>query len=142
MPVPNAIGRINRAGLNRVTTPLARRLPGFGVVIHRGRRSGRTYRTPVNVFPREGGYVVALTYGRSTDWLRNVLAQGGCELETRGHVVRLIDPRVFHDETRRRVNPLVRPILRLIRVEDFVALVVDSRRRHPSGGNDQTKHGR
>jgi hypothetical protein len=38
-------------------------MPGLGVVVHRGRRSGRVYQTPVNVFATEDGYVVALTYG-------------------------------------------------------------------------------
>jgi hypothetical protein len=35
---------------NRVTRPLVCWLPGFGVVEHAGRRLGRRYRTPVNVF--------------------------------------------------------------------------------------------
>ena len=42
---------------------LARWLPGFGVVEHAGRRSGRRYRTPVNVFRPGASYVIALTYG-------------------------------------------------------------------------------
>lgn len=41
-------------------------------VEHVGRRSGRTYRNPVNAF-RDGDHVTfALTYGRRVDWLRNV----------------------------------------------------------------------
>jgi len=37
-----------QAGLNRVTRHIAPWMPGLGVVIHRGRRSGRRYETPVN----------------------------------------------------------------------------------------------
>ena len=37
-------------------------MPGFGVVVHRGRRSGREFHTPVNVFPRHDGVRIALTY--------------------------------------------------------------------------------
>jgi deazaflavin-dependent oxidoreductase (nitroreductase family) len=96
-------------------------LPGLGVVIHRGRRSGHLYRTPVNVFRAPDGYVIALTYGIG-DWVRNVLAAGHCELETRGRRVRLVDPRVAHDPDRRKVPPGVRPILRLIGVADFLHL--------------------
>ena len=55
MPIPRTVGRWNKVGLNRVTTHIAPRLPGFGVVVHRGRRSGRLYQTPVNVFPAEDG---------------------------------------------------------------------------------------
>lgn len=40
----------NKHVTNRLTLPLAPRLPWLGVVAHVGRRSGRTYRTPVNVF--------------------------------------------------------------------------------------------
>ena len=45
VPLSHAIGRFNRLATNRVTGLVAGRLPGFGIVTHRGRRSGRTYRT-------------------------------------------------------------------------------------------------
>jgi deazaflavin-dependent oxidoreductase (nitroreductase family) len=80
-------------------------MPGLGVVVHRGRRSGNTYQTPVNVFATEDGYILALTYGPDTDWIKNVLAAGGCELRTRGRVIRLASPRLFHDESRRGIRP-------------------------------------
>jgi deazaflavin-dependent oxidoreductase (nitroreductase family) len=96
-------------------------LPGFGVVIHRGRRSGREYRTPVNVFRTPDGYVVALTYGVG-DWARNVLAADGCDLEIRRRVVRLVDPRLVRDPSRRAVPAPVRPLLAVIGVTEFVHL--------------------
>ena len=71
MPAPRWLAEFNRSVTNRISRPLARRLPGFGVVVHTGRKSGREYRTPVNVFPRDGGYVIALTYGRNGEWVRN-----------------------------------------------------------------------
>jgi deazaflavin-dependent oxidoreductase (nitroreductase family) len=96
--------------------------PGFGVVIHRGRRSGREYQTPVNVYATEDGYVLALTYGTDTDWVKNVLAADGCELRTRGRVIRLVSPCLFHDETRRAIRPLERQVLRVLGVADFLSL--------------------
>ena len=84
MAIPRTVGRWNKVGLNRVTRRIAPWLPGFGVVVHRGRRSGRIYRTPVNVFPTGHGYRFALTYGADTDWVKNVLAAGGCQLEPPG----------------------------------------------------------
>ena len=116
------LARVNRQVTNRITGPLARWLPGFGVIVHTGRKSKRRYRTPVNVFAAPDGYVVALTYGADSDWVRNVLAAGGCELESRGRTRHLTAPRIFHDESRRPVPPAVRPILRLIGVADFMAL--------------------
>ncbi len=122
MPIPKAVGRLNKAGLNRVTKRIAPWMPGFGVIVHRGRRSGKEYQTPVNVFATEDGYVLALTYGPDTDWVKNVLAAGGCELRTGGRVVRLTTPRLFHDETRRDIRPLERQVLRVIGVADFLSL--------------------
>jgi deazaflavin-dependent oxidoreductase (nitroreductase family) len=122
MPIPKAVGRWNKVGLNRVTKRVAPWMPGFGVVIHRGRRSGNEYQTPVNVFAREDGYVLALTYGPESDWVKNVLAAGGCELRTGGRVVKLTEPRLFHDETRRDIRPLERQVLRVIGVADFLSL--------------------
>ncbi len=122
MPIPRIVRLWKKAGLNRVTKHVAPWLPGFGVVVHSGRHSGRPYQTPVNVFPAEDGYVLALTYGPDTDWVKNVLAADGCELKTRGHTVRLVSPKVFHDESRRYVRPFERQVLRAIGVADFMSL--------------------
>ena len=121
MPIPRIVGRWNKVGLNRVTKRIAPWMPGLGVVVHRGRRSGRMYQTPVNVFATGDGYVFALTYGPNTDWVKNVLAAGGCELRTRGRTVRLASPRLFHDEARRDIRPLERQVLRVIGVADFLS---------------------
>jgi deazaflavin-dependent oxidoreductase (nitroreductase family) len=115
--------KVNKVALNKVTRQLARWLPGLGVVIHRGRTSGRQYRTPVNVFPRPSGrYVLALTYGPDTDWVKNVIAAGGCEMLTRGGHIELTAPRLFHDEARSQIRVFERTILGLLRVYDFLEL--------------------
>ena len=76
MPIPRVVGRWKHAGLNRFTRRVFPWMPGLGVVVHRGRRSGRVYQTPVNVFATEDGYVFALTYGPDTDWVKNVSGRG------------------------------------------------------------------
>jgi deazaflavin-dependent oxidoreductase (nitroreductase family) len=122
MPIPRAVARWNKVGLNRVTRHVAPWMPGLGLVVHRGRRSGRSYQTPVNVFATQDGYVFALTYGPDTDWVKNVLAAGGCELRTRGQVIRLTAPRLYRDEARRDIRPVERQVLRVIGVADFLSL--------------------
>jgi deazaflavin-dependent oxidoreductase (nitroreductase family) len=116
------MARFNRQVLNHLTRPPARHLPGFGVIIHRGRRSGRIYETPINVFRRSDGYVVALTYGAGADWVRNVLTAGVCDLITHGRRMRVVVSHIQHDERLLPVPAIVRPILRLIHVADFLHL--------------------
>jgi deazaflavin-dependent oxidoreductase (nitroreductase family) len=122
MPIPLAVGKWNKAGLNRITRHLAPWAPGMGLIVHRGRRSGRRYETPVQVFGVDDGYVIALTYGPAADWTKNVLAAGGCELRTRGRTVQLTEPRLYRDETRQRIRPAERQMLRLLHVSDFLEL--------------------
>ena len=116
------MARFNRQVPNHLTRPLARHLPDLGIIIHRGRRSGRIYETPVNVFRRSDGYVVALTYGAGADWVRNVLTAGVCDLITHGRPMRVIVSHIQHDEQLLPVPAIVRPILRLIHVADFLHL--------------------
>src|SRR5262249_56909067 len=77
----------NRLATNRVLGGVAPRLPGFGGIVHVGRRSGRRYRTPVNVFRTPTGYLLALTYGSGAEGVRNVLTAGGRGRGARGATV-------------------------------------------------------
>ena len=120
MPLPKRLARFNRHVTNRIVGPVARRLPGFAVVSHVGRRSGRVYRTPVNLFRDGDHYVIALTYGSDSQWVRNVLAAGAFDIETRGRRVHLVAPEIVRDARRSLVPEPIRPILRLARVSDFM----------------------
>ena len=122
MPAPRWLARFNLHVTNHLLGPLARRLPGWGVVLHIGRKTHRQYRTPVLVFRRGGGFIIALTYGRQSQWVHNVLAEGGCQLETQKRILRLSHPRLFHDEHRRAMPALVRLFLSLANVSDFLEL--------------------
>ena len=120
MPLPKRLARFNRIVTNPVLGPFARRLPGFAVVLHVGRRSGRVHRTPVNLFRVKDRYVIALTYGSDSQWVRNVLAAGAVDVETRGQRVHLVEPEVVHDAQRSLVPKPVRPALRLANVTEFM----------------------
>src|SRR5947209_1601476 len=82
MPLSRAVARFNRRATNRVLGRVAGWMPGFGIVTHIGRRSAKTYQTPINLFRDGDVYRIALTYGAESDWVRNVLAAGGCTVET------------------------------------------------------------
>jgi deazaflavin-dependent oxidoreductase (nitroreductase family) len=110
----------------RFFNPLARRfagrLPWFGIVTVQGRTSGKTYRIPLNVFRHGDTYVFALTYGPETQWAKNVLAAGSCILRTGGRDLRLVDPELIHDPSRRLMPRPVRTILRLDKVSEFLRM--------------------
>jgi deazaflavin-dependent oxidoreductase (nitroreductase family) len=122
MPLPHALGRFNARVTNRLTRPVARLAPGFGVVRHRGRRTGRDYFTPVNVFHRREHLVIPLTYGANAQWVRNVLAARGCEVESRGRRHRYCAPAVVLDQSRHLVPQGVRQALGVLGVDEFLLL--------------------
>ncbi len=124
MPIPKRVARWNKRFTNRITLRIAGWMPGFAIVNHTGRRSGRRYRTPVNVFRDGSRYVFALTYGAESDWVQNVLAAGGCVIETRRRRITLVDPERFADPPRRLVPIPARWILRLLSVNDFIAMFI------------------
>src|SRR5438105_1870421 len=118
------VAAFNRAVTNRITSRSAARLPGFGVVTHAGRKSARLYKTPLNVFRVPDGFIIALTYGRDSEGVRNVMAAGGCCLESRCTVYQLSAPTIVHDPTRRRFPFFVRIVLQIIGAEDFIHLSI------------------
>jgi deazaflavin-dependent oxidoreductase (nitroreductase family) len=118
------LAKINIAFTNRITAPFAGWLPGFGILTHVGRKSGKVYRTPVNVFRAPNGFVIALTYSSQSEWVKNVLAAGGCELHTRGKTYQLYAPKVVRDPTRRRFPIPVRIVLRIVGADEYMELSI------------------
>jgi deazaflavin-dependent oxidoreductase (nitroreductase family) len=118
------LARFNRRLFNPVVRTFAgRRGSPVAVVVHRGRRSGHRYRTPVLAFRADDGYVVALFYGADRDWVRNVLAAGSCRLERGGRQVELTAPRMLNISNGVTLVPApMRPALRLLRVTRVLRL--------------------
>jgi deazaflavin-dependent oxidoreductase (nitroreductase family) len=116
------LAKINIIFTNRITSLFAGWLPGFSILTHVGRKSGKVYRTPVNVFRASNGFVIALTYSSQSEWVKNVLVAGGCELKTRGKEYQLSAPRVVRDATRRRFPIPVRTVLRIVGADEYMEL--------------------
>ena len=121
-----SVAAFNLAVTNRITSRFADRMPGFGIVTHVGRKSGREYRTPVNVFRVPDGFIIALTYGRDCEWVKNILAAGSCEIKTRGLKYRLSLPAVVHDPSRKSFPLPVRAVLRILGADEFLRLAVSA----------------
>ena len=150
MPASRSIARFNRRFTNKLTLRVAGYLPGFAIVNHLGRKSGRAYRTPVNAFRTDDGYIIALTYGAQSDWVKNVLAEGSCELQTKGRRVRLTNPRIETDNSKSWAPLLVRLILDRIDAPQYMRLSAAhrssvtarerarGRREEPGSGGDKS----
>ncbi|WP_084262956.1 nitroreductase family deazaflavin-dependent oxidoreductase [Actinomadura formosensis] len=93
--MPRSVARFNKVVTNRIQGVYAPYLPPFAVIVHRGRRSGRAYRTPVIAFRSGRRLIVGLPYGRDCDWVRNLLAEGRGGVERLGRARRIGDPRVL-----------------------------------------------
>jgi deazaflavin-dependent oxidoreductase (nitroreductase family) len=114
------LAQINIVFTNRITSLFAGWLPGFGILTHVGRKSGKVYQTPVNVFRASNGFIIALTYSSESEWVKNVLAAGGCRLKTRGKKYQLSAPKVVRDPTRRRFPVPVRVVLRIVGADEYM----------------------
>src|SRR5712691_3469267 len=116
MKLSRRVARFNRVVNNRVQGVYAWILPPWAVILHRGRRSGRAYRTPLLAFRQDGTLIVALLYGEESDWLRNLRAAGGGQVVRAGRTFELGTPRVVDTAAAAelsRLNPLARAYCRL-----------------------------
>ena len=107
---------------NPISRLFVRWLPGFAILGYRGRKSGKAYRTPMNVFRYGGDWVFALTYGSDVQWVKNVLAAEEATLEVRTRKIRLVDPKLIVDPERRLMPIGVRQLLGLMRVSEFLRM--------------------
>jgi deazaflavin-dependent oxidoreductase (nitroreductase family) len=121
MVLPRWLARFNRRVTNRLAAAVAGKGRPFSTVVHVGRVSGKTYRTPVTVFADGDRYRIALTYGPGADWVQNVLAAGELWLEHRRTLVHLSSLEVVATERAiEHVPTAVGAALRAIGTEHFL----------------------
>jgi deazaflavin-dependent oxidoreductase (nitroreductase family) len=124
-PAIDAVRRINKV-LNPARLKSAGKRPGPwapAAVHHIGRTSGNEYATPVWAHRVGPAFYIGLPYGTNVDWLRNVLAAGGCTIESGG---------MCYDTTMPEIEPAAEVAprlpgpqqrwLRLIGVESYLRL--------------------
>ena len=80
-------------------------MPVVGILRHRGRRSGRSYASPLGMRPDGDSFVMPLTFSVSAAWYRNVLASGSASVTYLGRTYMVRDPEVIDYETARRAFP-------------------------------------
>ncbi|WP_409430072.1 nitroreductase family deazaflavin-dependent oxidoreductase [Mycobacterium sp. SMC-16] len=96
--------------INPVMSPLAKKLPGFTVVKHRGRKSGKQFETTVNSFRKGDVLAIGLLHGK-TNWVKNVLAAGEADMCVSGTDLHVVNPRVLPAGT---VDPSLPRIAQLV----------------------------
>ena len=123
MRVPRAVARFNR----RVTNPLAVRFGGWapltGTLEHVGRKSGKTYRTPLNIFETADGFVIPIGYGLESHWVQNALAGGPLTVRKAGRTVPVGNARIVSKADAEQLVTRGRTMFRL-HPYDQAALVV------------------
>jgi deazaflavin-dependent oxidoreductase (nitroreductase family) len=95
MKLSRRVARFNSLVNNRVQRAYSWLLPPWAVIVHRGRRSGRQYRTPLLAFKHDRTLIIALLYGEESDWLRNLKAGRGGYVIRAGRTFKVGEPRVI-----------------------------------------------
>ena len=125
---PNRMRYVAKNVINRLTIRNAGSAKSpFAILRHVGRRSGKSFETPIMVVPLGEDFVFALTYGPKVDWYRNLQANGKGTL-------------IWHGKTYtiEKLEPLDRSIglsahhlheqviLRILNVQQFVRVKVSA----------------
>lgn len=118
VPYPRWLAKVNKILFN----PGQVRKGRYPVVTHVGRRSGATYRTPLDAFPTTTGWVLVARYGPESDWVRNVLAAGAATLRVDGVDHRLDSPRLVGVDTAREALAAAEPPKGFTSAADFVLM--------------------
>jgi len=114
----------------RVVNPLVLRIAGrahmpiLGIVHHRGRKTGRSYATPLGVRPAAGGgFVIPLTFSDASHWYQSIRAAGGCVITYQGVDHTVARPIVVDRATAGPAYPRYeRLALWLLGINEFVRL--------------------
>ena len=111
--------------LNRLVSKIAGRryVPLYVLLRHRGRRSGKTYATPVVGLRVPGGLAVPMAFGEGADWYRNIIASGGATVRRHGGEHQLVAPVAIDPDSAASPFPTwQRPVFRALGIRQFLFL--------------------
>jgi deazaflavin-dependent oxidoreductase (nitroreductase family) len=132
---PSRFVKIVMGPMTKVLNPLIVRLAGrrhfhmAAQLTHVGRRSGRTFVTPVGARRVGDMVLIPLTFGNQSDWSRNVLAAGRCCLRLEGvdyqaSAPALVSPEEADPHVRAAFGRLERASMRMLGIRQFLRLSV------------------
>lgn len=113
---------INKRYVNPLMLKFAgRRCSPQAVVCHKGRKSARSYTTPVVVEPITDGFIIPLPYGTDVDWCRNILAAGECTIQWHGKRYAVVEPALINvEEVIAELTPVRRRLFSMIGVKQVL----------------------
>jgi len=94
MLVPPALERFQIKYMNPLMRPFSKWMPGFAVIKHSGRTSGKDYETIVTAYRKGNVLAIGLIHGK-TNWVKNVLAAGEADIRVGRKDLHLTNPRVL-----------------------------------------------
>jgi deazaflavin-dependent oxidoreductase (nitroreductase family) len=119
----NDLVRIFSKNFNpRVTADIEKGKGSFSLILHKGRKSGQAYRTPVDATYLGDFVLITLPYGQRSDWLKNVLASGGCEIFHQHQTYTASHPQVLPEAEARKLLP---PGMKLAHIKNFLRLEIN-----------------
>jgi len=132
---PSRFVKIVMGPMTKILNPLIVRLAGrphfhmAAQLTHIGRRSGRTYVTPIGARRAGDRVLIPLTFGNQSDWSRNVLAAGRCSLRLDGvdyeaSAPALVSPEEADPDVRAAFGRLERASMRMLGIKQFLRLSV------------------
>jgi deazaflavin-dependent oxidoreductase (nitroreductase family) len=115
---------LNKYFTNKLLIHIAgRRFGHFAILTHTGRKTGKTYRIPIIAEPFQGGFVIAMTYGKKVDWYPNLVAKGGGTLRWKNRDYQLVNPHYIDKQVALSAFPkLIQSGLRIAGLQYFVKL--------------------
>ncbi|MAU83240.1 nitroreductase family deazaflavin-dependent oxidoreductase [Gordonia sp. Z-3] len=99
MKIPKAVARFNKKVTNPIQRQWAPRLAPWAMVEHVGRKSGKEYSIPVLAWVDDDRLSIVLTYGRHTDWVRNVQAANEFGLVRKSKHYKVVRPRIIPSDS-------------------------------------------
>jgi deazaflavin-dependent oxidoreductase (nitroreductase family) len=129
---PALIVRTVMRPMTKVLNPVIKRLAGrrhfvmAAQIHHVGRRSERHYVTPVGAHLKDDVFVIPLTFGNQSDWVRNVRAAKGCTIRVNGGTYRAGEPEFLNwadaQSVLRSMFPITRFFFPLMGIKQFMRL--------------------
>jgi deazaflavin-dependent oxidoreductase (nitroreductase family) len=135
-PTARRVVRFGARLINPLTLLVAGRrwMPIVGVLVHRGRTTGRLYSTPLGMRRLGDSFVMPLTFSEGAAWYRNVRAAGWGAVRYMGREYTLVNPEVIDYAAAAPAFPRYELLqFRLVGINEYVRM-----RQAPSGWSPST----